>query len=1330
MCVAVALWLAGAALLQAAASAADAAGAGTDPAGNRWGNTTAGVDFLVAGETVEFWHPPRLRRESHPLIGTFDISKMFKKKKYTVQPASGPRPSASPLRVGSPLPLNSPPVSTTLFNTPTASTTPATTSSILTTTEPKENIFTVQPTKVPKVANLKKPKTSRTMRTTSTLSPIVPANQTVAKTKPSNKKKSRKTKAATKAPLPNVSARNESSVDRGARVAASSARDAVTWPVKHAAVVEGDIILGGLMMVHARSEGATCGRVMAQGGVQALEAMLFALDRTHALALAPPGVRLGAHVLDDCDNDTYGLEMALDFIKGSISNIDDAEFACNASAVRKVISGVVGAASSVTSVQVANLLRLFKIPQVSFFSTSPELSNKARFEYFTRTIPSDLHQVRAMVEIVKKLGWSYVSIIYEESNYGIKAFEELETMLARNDICIAVKERLVKDSGEADEQAYDALVLRLLSRPRARGVIVFGSDQEVAGVMAAVTRLNVTDTFGWVGSDGWSARALVSDGNEHAVEGTISVQPQANPVRGFKEYFLNLTVENNKRNPWFVEFWEEQFRCRYPGSARTPYNAEWSRACTGREQLANSNVEFEAQLQFVADAVLAFAHAIRDMHRELCGGAPGLCEAMRPASGATLLRYLRRVRFVGLSGDEFHFDSNGDGPARYNILHFKQFKRQSPAPPLSVCSAPCELGQAKQYVEGESCCWHCFNCTQYEIRSPFVETACEECPLGTLPDPTRTRCAPLPALHMRPSAPPAIAACTFSACGIACTLFVVVVWFVRGDTPVVRASGRELSFVLLGGILTCYLLTFALVLKPTDLLCGLQRFGTGCCFTVVYAALLTKTNRIARIFDASRRSARRPSLISPKSQLVICSILVSIQVVVLSVWQVVSPARAVRHFPAREQQLLVCDSHVGASIAIAFSYPGALVLVCTVYAVLTRKIPEAFNESKHIGFTMYTTCVIWLAFVPLYFGTASHVTLRVTSMAITISLSASVTLICLFTPKLYIILLRPERNVRGSLMPSKWRGACGAASAAAGGAVSAALLGSAAAAPLRPPDPTPSTDRSTLPDTDRVSDRQVQTDDLPLYPRLEKLFDGVIDGIRLDARRLAEVNAGLPPFNTGNGAAVAEMAQRSSADRLERENADLRSKLDALNGKVHTLSKELAELRKSRGQPEQVVVNASSRSSDEVLLAQIRTMIDGKIAYLESKLLPQEVLRPPLRHETANSVSKNLREGNGTKTKKSEKKAPPAPDKPLEQVQQNAQQTDQNSEPAWKTVENKKKKKGNTPKAPENRQVEEITKNTRKKNKGKKNKVKKRPEGTRNCLAPWLLPFLSRKGLN
>jgi metabotropic X receptor len=69
---------------------------------------------------------------------------------------------------------------------------------------------------------------------------------------------------------------------------------------------------------------------------------------------------------------------------------------------------------------------------------------------------------------------------------------------------------------------------------------------------------------------------------------------------------------------------------------------------------------------------------------------------------------------------------------------------------------------------------------------------------------------------------------------------------------------------------------------------------------------------------------------------------------------------------------------------IAFTYPILLVVICTVYAVLTRKIPEAFNESKFIGFSMYTTCVIWLAFIPIYFSTAQHVDLRITSMSFTI----------------------------------------------------------------------------------------------------------------------------------------------------------------------------------------------------------------------------------------------------------------------------------------------------------------------------------------------------------
>lgn len=93
----------------------------------------------------------------------------------------------------------------------------------------------------------------------------------------------------------------------------------IQWPVKKEAVVHGDLILGGLMMVHEREDTITCGPIMPQGGIQALEAMLYTLDRLNNDPIRLlPNITLGAHILDDCDKDTYGLEIAVDFIKGEL----------------------------------------------------------------------------------------------------------------------------------------------------------------------------------------------------------------------------------------------------------------------------------------------------------------------------------------------------------------------------------------------------------------------------------------------------------------------------------------------------------------------------------------------------------------------------------------------------------------------------------------------------------------------------------------------------------------------------------------------------------------------------------------------------------------------------------------------------------------------------------------------------------------------------------------------------------------------------------------------------------------------------------------------------
>ena len=96
----------------------------------------------------------------------------------------------------------------------------------------------------------------------------------------------------------------------------SSSSSEFPWPVKRVADIPGDILLGGLHMIHERQDQSICGPIMPQGGLQAAEVMLYTIDQVNQLAIMPKGVTLGTQILDDCDKDTYGLQQAVDFIKG------------------------------------------------------------------------------------------------------------------------------------------------------------------------------------------------------------------------------------------------------------------------------------------------------------------------------------------------------------------------------------------------------------------------------------------------------------------------------------------------------------------------------------------------------------------------------------------------------------------------------------------------------------------------------------------------------------------------------------------------------------------------------------------------------------------------------------------------------------------------------------------------------------------------------------------------------------------------------------------------------------------------------------------------------
>ncbi|XP_035239276.1 metabotropic glutamate receptor 7-like [Anguilla anguilla] len=196
----------------------------------------------------------------------------------------------------------------------------------------------------------------------------------------------------------------------------------------HSIRVEGDLTLGGLFPVHARGPpGFPCGDIKKENGIHRLEAMMYALDQINSDEELLPNITLGARVLDTCSRDTYALEQSLTFVQALIQK-DTSDVRCTNGEPpvfvkpEKVV-GVVGASASSVSIMVANILRLFQIPQVSYASTAPELSDDRRYDFFSRVVPPDSFQAQAMVDIVTAMGWNYVSTLASEGSYGERGVE-------------------------------------------------------------------------------------------------------------------------------------------------------------------------------------------------------------------------------------------------------------------------------------------------------------------------------------------------------------------------------------------------------------------------------------------------------------------------------------------------------------------------------------------------------------------------------------------------------------------------------------------------------------------------------------------------------------------------------------------------------------------------------------------------------------------------------------------------------------------------------------------------------------------------------------------
>ncbi|XP_036934171.1 extracellular calcium-sensing receptor-like [Acanthopagrus latus] len=549
----------------------------------------------------------------------------------------------------------------------------------------------------------------------------------------------------------------------------------------------GDVVFGGLFEVHYTSvfpvqtfttepQQASCKGFDTLGFRQAMS-MAFAINEINNKSDLLPNVTLGYSLYDNCGALVVGFSGALSLASGQ-----EEQFLLQQDCLgTPPVMGIVGDSFSTSSIAISSVLGLYKMPIVSYFSTCSCLSDRKRFPSFFRTIPSDAFQVRAMIQILKHFGWTWVGLLVSDDDYGFYVAQSFISDLADSgEGCLAYLEVLPRDN----EPVKLRRIVEIMKKSTARVVMVFAHEAHSLNLMEEVVRQNVTGQQ-WIASDSWTATTLLQKPRFMPfLSGTLSMAVRRGEIPGFREFLLQIRPDQNQSgsygNSMVRHFWEYMFQCKFDLSSQVEAGGA---LCTGQEDIESVESEFldvsNLRPEYnIYKAVYALAHALDNILQ--CKPGRGhfsghSCSTVQTLEPWQLVNYLQQVNLTTPFGDEVSFDENGDAlpicdivnwlwlpDGRTKVQNVGEVKRSDhkgeeltidddkifwniklKKPPRSVCSESCPPGTRMARKKGEPvCCFDCIPCSEGKISNKTDSMECTSCPEDFWSSPQRDHCVP------------------------------------------------------------------------------------------------------------------------------------------------------------------------------------------------------------------------------------------------------------------------------------------------------------------------------------------------------------------------------------------------------------------------------------------------------------------------------------------------------------------------------------------------------------------------------------------------------------
>ncbi|XP_073403140.1 extracellular calcium-sensing receptor-like [Dendrobates tinctorius] len=816
---------------------------------------------------------------------------------------------------------------------------------------------------------------------------------------------------------------------------------------------DGDVIIGGIFPVHVYRTyheltfknpppPVTC-NTFVHLTFQWLQSLLLAVIEINKSDHLLPNVTLGVHLSDSCASPGKALEGANWILTGS-GQSSTPNFRCQSKITP--LGGVIGDSSSASSLVLARLLGLYSYPQISYFSTSFVLSDKTQFPSFFRTVPSDTFQSHGLAQLVAFFGWTWVGLMAEDTDYGLEGIKATKKEILRSGACVAFTEYIV--TSRPDRNAPH--LSKVIAESNATAVVVFSSGSNLLPVVEEFLRCNITGKI-WIASESWSTSALVSKEKYWAIlQGTIGFALHSGQIPGFKEF---LSASNPLKTPddiYLMEFWEVNFGCKWEKEGAVLPNG--TKICTGQESLENTfySVNVLRVTYSVYIAVYSLAWALDDIiirRRKVCLARQKQC--MEPLTYPwEILHSLRSVSFTTSDDREIHFDSSGDFPALYDIVNWQigpqgdvqqvkvgsydgnpkqgnkfvvntsaiQWTRSQKQIPVSTCSHSCPQGFRKVTIPGKPvCCFQCVQCPPGHITNQTDSTDCFRCPWDQWPNVLQNQCIPKPVEFLSFEEPLGAALMATSITSSAIPVALLGLFIYYKTTPIVRANNYSISCLLLLSITLCFLCSLTFIGYPKPEKCLLQQVAFGTVFSLCISCVLAKTITVVIAFKATTPDSGLRKWTGTKTSYFVISLGVLIQLCICVMWLSLSPPFP-DHDLISQPGIITANCNEGSTIAFwcMLGYLGLLATISFVLAFLARRLPDSFNEAKFITFSLMAFLSVWVSFIPAYLSAQGKYTSAMEIFAILSSSWAMV--ICIFVPKCFIILFRPEQNTKDNLM--------------------------------------------------------------------------------------------------------------------------------------------------------------------------------------------------------------------------------------------------------------------------------------------------------------------------